>query len=141
MESMYQTRYLLAGPRDELRWFGIVMDPAMSKITHTRAMTEYTSRSGRAIYDVDIGPTLCCCVNISSAQKIVREVLLHIFLSSSGNGQVSADPIADLCRQSAQGYRQRNWSIKKQLQVRGQKTVRYAGRYQEQDGQNPDEPR
>jgi len=89
------------------------MDPAISGIAHPRSMTQYAPWAGRAIYDINICPGLGDRVNISPAHKIIRKVLLHIFLSSIRNGQILADPIADLYRQSAQGYRQRNGSIKK----------------------------
>ncbi|MBA7643513.1 hypothetical protein ES703_51244 [subsurface metagenome] len=100
VESMYQTKYSPAGPRDKLRWFGTVLDPAVCRIAHPRPMTQYTPGLGRAIYDINIRPGLSCSISISSTEIIIRKVLLHIFLSSAGNEQIPAHPIADLCWES-----------------------------------------
>ncbi len=139
VESMYQTKYSPAGPRDKLRWFCTVLDPAVCRIAHPRPMTQYTPGSGRAIYDINIPPSPSCSINISSTEIIIRKVLLHIFLSSAGNGQIPAHPIADLCWESTQGNRQRDGSIDNKLQVRCQNTVGYSPGYQEQNSQNPNE--
>ncbi len=139
LESMYQTKYPPASLRDKLRGFCTIMGPAKSGIAHPRPMAHYTPRLGRAIYDVNIRPGLSCSVSISSTQKIIRKVLLHIFFSSAGNGHIPAHPFADLCWESAQGNRQHDGPIGNKLQVRCQNTVGYSRTYQEQNGQNPNE--
>jgi hypothetical protein len=116
------------------------MDPAISGIAHSRPMTQDTSGSGGAIYDINIRPSLGCRVNISSAQKIVRKVLLHIFLSDTGNGQISAGPDPNVGRESTQGDRQHDGGINNALQAGCQNTISYAGGYQQQNSQNPNEP-
>jgi hypothetical protein len=95
MESVEQTIDLLAGSRCKLGPFGTVMDPAMRGIAHAGPMAQYSSGSGRTIYNIDISPNVPGTVDISSAQKIVRKVPLHIFTGGSPDGQVRADPIAN----------------------------------------------
>lgn len=140
MEAMYQTRYLSAGSRDILRGFCTIMDPAISGIAHPRSMTQYAPWAGRAIYDINIGPCLGDRVNISSAHKIIRKVLLHIFLSNIRNGQIFADPVANLRGESTQRYRQRDGGINDAFQAGCQNTISYAGGCQKHNGQSPYEP-
>ena len=97
---------------------------------HAGPMAQYSSGSGRTIYNINIGPGATGTVDISSTQKIVCKVPLHIFASGSTDGQVRADPIADSRWKRVQRYRQGNGGLNNELEVRCHKAVGYAGGYQ-----------
>jgi len=80
--------------------------PAVATVADTRPMAENATRLGCAIYDINIGPLVTYIINITTADKVVREVLFHIFPGDSGDTRFLTDPVAHLQWEIFKGNRQ-----------------------------------
>ena len=126
--------------RGVLHRLGSFVLPAIRRITYARPMPQYPAGPTRAIHHIDARPGIRNRVDINSAQKIVREVVSHIFLRSRGNIRDSPNPVAHFHGKFAQRCRQCDWIFAQPPYPLRGNTVSYAGRYQQQDPQNQSKP-